>query len=207
MINNVFKRNATPFRKDEPGSQVTRLFWLSQTIGTNRGIEDIVAAMHLLNDPYLELHLFGNLPDGDFRTFIENQDPLQIKIHPPVPPSEIDSIAGQFDIGLAMETAYCLNNDIALSNKIFTYIQAGLAVIASDTTAQREFIDRYPDTGKLYKKKDASMLAACIKAYIDDRKKLYLTRQYNYDLGQTELNWEAECLAFITIVKKTLKEI
>ena len=206
VINNVFVKNTIPFKSAKLHKPATKLFWLSQTIGTNRGIEDVVNAMHLLNDGTLELHLLGNLPDGNFKVFIENQAPLKIHIHPPVSSTEIEGFASQFDIGLAMETAYCLNNDIALSNKIFTYIQSGLAVIASDTKAQSMFLEQYPGVGKLYKKNDAISMANCLKEYAETPQLLDETRQHNYMLGQNELNWETERQKFVAIVDITLQE-
>ncbi|WP_295720252.1 hypothetical protein [Mucilaginibacter sp.] len=212
VINNVFVKNTIPFTSTLLHKSVIKLFWLSQTIGINRGIEDVVNAMHLLNNSKLlnnntlELHLLGNLPDGDFKVFIENQAPLKIHIHPPVSTVEIEGFASQFDIGLAMETAYCLNNDIALSNKIFTYIQSGLAIIASDTKAQSMFLEQYPGVAKLYKKNDAISMANCLKKYAENPQLLYETRRHNYMLGQNELNWETEREKFIAIVDKTLQE-
>ena len=44
-----------------------------------------------------------------------------------------------FDIGLSLETGAIPNTRVLLSNKVFTYLLAGLATIYSDTPAQRAF--------------------------------------------------------------------
>jgi hypothetical protein len=45
-------------------------------------------------------------------------------------------LSAQADIGLALEPGTTPNNDIAISNKLYTYILAGNAVVASNTSGQ-----------------------------------------------------------------------
>ena len=90
-----------------------------------------------------------NIPKEYFETLIE-QTPHNLRFHDPAAPDELTAFASQFDIGLALEPAFSRNNDIALSNKIFTYMQAGLAIIASNTTAQQQLLKKYPKIGELY---------------------------------------------------------
>ena len=128
-------------------------------------------------------------------------DPGQIRFHQPIAPDELFKFTSQFDIGMATETAPNLNRDICLTNKIFTYIQAGLAIIASDTQAQRLFMEQYPTTGCLYQKDDATALANCLLGYAENPERLTQTRQTNYQLGQTELNWENESMIFQKVIE------
>jgi len=114
-------------------------------------------------------------------------------------PEEIFHIAPQFDVGLASETGFCLNNNIALSNKIFTYIQSGLAVAASNTPAQSALMNQYSNTGKIYK--SATELANILNAYNAGREMLYQTKKDSYQTGQTELNWETESEKFLKLVE------
>jgi glycosyltransferase involved in cell wall biosynthesis len=110
----------------------------------------------------------------------------------------------QFDIGLATELATPYNRDICLTNKIFTYIQAGLAVIASDTTAQVQLLNKHQNIGTPYKKSDAQELANALKLYINNPDFLQKTKQNSYMLGQTTLNWEIESEKLLGIVSEVL---
>ena len=188
-------------------SQPLQLFWFSQTIGPNRGLEIIVEGINISNiksnlhllgfstDEYKE-HLAGLLKPGSKCT---------LHFHKPVYSEELFNIAGQFDIGFASETDLSLNRTIALSNKILTYVQSGLTVIASNTTAQAAFINQYPQVGHIYN--NAQELADILSEYNNDRSILYQTKQSAFKLGQTDLNWEMESVKFITCVNNVIQPI
>jgi glycosyltransferase involved in cell wall biosynthesis len=204
-ILNVFpKSNAVSITEnfDKP----IRLFWFSQTVGHNRGIETIIAALKLLKPYDFELHLLGNIAGKDKETFIGDLDiqDMAVYFHAPVLPTELIGFASQFDIGLASESNTPLNRDICLTNKIFTYIQAGLAIIASDTSAQVMLLDQYPAIGEIYQKDEPESLAALLLRYYLDRKKLSETRMASLMIGQTQLNWELESKKFLNIIYDTL---
>ncbi|MDB5150603.1 MAG: hypothetical protein JWQ57_4623 [Mucilaginibacter sp.] len=183
-----------------------RLFWFSQTVGISRGLNAIAKALKSLNEQDFELHLLGHIADENKPEFIDNEL-LGIKnvfFHKPLPQDELTSFAAQFDIGLALEPGFCMNNDIALSNKIFTYLQAGLTIIASDTTAQKWFLDENPQVGDLYQKNDAQSLTAILFGYYLNKKKLFDTCEASLKLGLEKLNWENESKKFLKLVEQTL---
>ena len=205
VINNVFPKTDLEARPNTDTIPPLKLFWFSQTVGAERGIENIIEAMVLVAKP-TELHLLGNCSDNDRLMIMElakynGLAPGQIHFHKPIAPDELFKFAAQFDIGMATETAPNLNRDICLTNKIFTYIQAGLAIIASDTQAQRLFLEQYPATGSLYQKDDITSLANCILRYAENPEGLTQTKQTNYQLGQTELNWENESMIFQNLIE------
>ena len=53
-------------------------------------------------------------------------------------------LAAAYDIGLSLETDVSENRRLCLTNKIFTYLLAGVPVLLSDTPAQRALA---PDLG------------------------------------------------------------
>lgn len=203
----VVKEVQLPFIKpNEP----LKLFWFSQTIGLNRGLQDVFSALKLLENEQIELHLLGFLAD---KTSIELQNllaQLQFKnkpaiiFHPPVNADQLPVFAAQFNIGLATENSIPLNRDICLTNKVFTYLQAGLAVIASDTTAQKQFINENPNLGFCYEKGNAAKLAAFLKHLIDEPELLLQTKREAYFAARTTLNWETESTKFLKVVEETL---
>jgi len=205
-INNVFESDRQLKISPHQNKKIS-LFWFSQTIGHNRGLDDVIGALNLLNDHPFELHLLGDATDdvkNEFSTLMNNR-PNSLHFHKPIPPDEVIKFASQFDIGLALENNTPLNRDICLTNKLFTYIQAGLAVIASNTTAQTEFIGQYPTIGKLYKGGDAQSLADALLNYSQNSDKLFETREAALTLAHDQLNWETESVKFLGIVKETLK--
>ncbi|RYG41922.1 MAG: glycosyltransferase, partial [Chitinophagaceae bacterium] len=201
-ILNVFPRQV--LATSEPSADKIRLFWFSQTVGPNRGIEIILEAMHLSKDRYFELHLLGNPANGYLNELVAKaaQVGLADRLHyyNPMPEAAIFALAASCDIGMASETGIPYNRNICLTNKIFTYIQSGLAVIASDTKAQELFFSLHPGIGKLYHVNDAASLANVLDSYWVNRESLYSCKRLNYELGQTLLNWETEQATFVYYV-------
>jgi glycosyltransferase involved in cell wall biosynthesis len=202
---NVFPKNHGIKQPGLNPSQPIKLFWFSQVIGPGRGLDDAVKALQLAKPGHFELHLLG-YHTTETKVFFDglNNGNAKIFYHNPVMPGELPAIASQFDIGLALEPGFSINNDFALSNKIFTYMQAGLAIIASDTTAQAALIDKYPGIGKVYEKGNIKMLADMIEYYSDHSDHLYKAKKIAYDIARNELNWEKESSKFLKIVKDTL---
>lgn len=208
-ILNVFpvNKDLTEPVKIENGN--IKLFWFSQTIGPNRGLETVIEAIKLtgLN---IEFHILGSLAAGYKNQLIQdtesqNTDGGRVYIYEPMPPDEIFHFASQFDIGVASETGFSLNNRCALSNKVFTYILSGLAMLASSTPAQAEFLKKYPQIGNIYDSADE--LAAQLIYFHENRDKLLRAKKNAFNLGQTELNWNREREKFLAVIKDQLEKI
>ena len=186
-------------------STTIKLFWFSQTVDHGRGLDNCLKALQIINNPSVELHLLGFVSEEVRQEIISSTGgKINIKFHYPISPDEIVSFAAQFDIGLALEDSVPLNRDICLTNKIFTYIQAGLAIVASDTTAQSALLGKYPGIGQVYKKGDTQMLATLIENYNNDRHELNKAKKASWDIARSVLNWEKESEKFLNIVKDTL---
>jgi len=87
VINNVFESNPG-LKIKANGTSKLRLFWFSQTIGPNRGLEDIIKALRLLKEHSFELHLLGDANEIVKSTFtlgLENTS-SSIHFHAPIPP-------------------------------------------------------------------------------------------------------------------------
>jgi len=180
-----------------------KLFWFSQTIGPGRGIETVIESIRI-SELKVELHLLGDIASGYGRHIDDLTADMGciVHFHQPVYADELFEIAAQFDIGLATEPYQPLNRNICLTNKLFTYIQCGLAVIASNTIAQTAFLSQYSEVGKLYS--NVHELAHILTEYHTNRKLLYTTKQNCFNLGQATLNWENESEKFIQNIYKVL---
>lgn len=205
-ILNVFPK--TDIKPKLHSNETLRFFWFSQTIGTNRGLEEIILSLNKLIN--VELHLLGELTSSNKVYFDNFCTANQIKselihYHHPILASEIIPFAQQFDIGLATETGIPFNRDICLTNKIFTYNQAGLAILASNTIAQVALLAQYPNMGLIYERNNHFDLEIKLNELLSDSKQLLKYKKHSFLYGSTVLNWEKEGFKFLSIVENTLK--
>ena len=187
------------------------LYWFSQTIGPDRGLEDIVRAMGQARDVAIELHLRGTWAAGYeavLRRLARDSGALADRIHayPPAPPADMVRLAGRYDIGLALEPGVTPNNRLAVSNKMFTYLLAGTAVIATRTPGQEWLMRQIPDAGWLYDAGDIAGLVSHLRTCAADRARLAQARSAAWDYGTTRFNWEAEAGRFLRVVSSVLED-
>ncbi|MBC6112156.1 hypothetical protein ACFOG5_10755 [Pedobacter fastidiosus] len=193
----------------EKGYNGLKLFWFSQTVGKGRGLEDVFKALAELNELDIELHLLGNY-DLEIQLYFKKFggdfgfDHKKITFHSPISSDDIVSFASSFDIGLATETGNPRNRDLCLTNKLFTYLSAGLAIILTDTMAQKAFMKKYSDVGSIYPIDDYESLKDIISLYYNNRILLKETQINSLDLANSVLNWETEKSKFLSLVKSII---
>jgi glycosyltransferase involved in cell wall biosynthesis len=210
-ILNVFPlwQRLREFRLSKDNGPLT-LYWFSQTIGPYRGLEDVVQAMGILRGCAIELHMCGVWQHG-YRDHLSQfaksvgMEPEQIVVHPPIPPDEMVRHAAEYDVGLALEQPYCENRNLCLTNKIFTYLLAGNAVIATATKGQQPIVESIGYAGFCYEPGDANALAGHLKLWYEDRASLQTARQEAWDWGTKKYNWDLEKKKFLQVVETTLK--
>lgn len=135
---------ASEFVAPAPTDGPVKLVWFSQNIAAGRGLELILPTLIILGDK-VELHLFGQVNQHFYETNLKGIN--NIIIHDPIPQKELYKKLREFDIGLALEPAKDKNNELAISNKLLAYMQAGLYVLATDTPAQKAFLNDYSSHG------------------------------------------------------------
>jgi glycosyltransferase involved in cell wall biosynthesis len=210
-ILNVFSAAEQPrqFRRTVPGHPM-RLYWFSQTIGPGRGLEDVIRAMGKLRDCHIELHLRGTTRPEHWRYFqgliIENQLlPQRVVLHAPAAPDEMIRAAAAFDVGLALEQPVSVNREVCLTNKIFSYLLAGNAVAATDTSGQRPILERIGESGFLYTPGDVDALAYGLRHWYQNREQLESARQQAWAFGTHPFNWDVEKEKFLELVGGVLE--
>jgi hypothetical protein len=203
VVLNTFPKNTVGASRLPKAGGIVKLFWFSQTVGQGRGMEDILAALEL-QAGHFELHLLGDASEEvrqQFSARIAGQA-SKIFFHKPIPPEDIMAFATQFDIGIASEKSTPLNRDLCLTNKLFTYIQAGLTIIASDTRAQSALIKQYGIAGEIYH--SLSEIGTALQYYQDNPGAMQDHKTHNYQLGQDTLNWETGKTCFLAVIRQTL---
>ena len=129
---------------EHSNSGCLKLVWFSQNINYRRGLEQIIPALAAFENK-IELTLIGNKKEKFANEFLNGNK--SIKLIPPLDQKSLHKIIGTFDVGLAIEPGKDTNNYIALSNKVMTYFQSGLYILASDTPAHKELFRQYPGHG------------------------------------------------------------
>lgn len=137
-----------PSRVDDlqPKRPGFNLYWRNSVVNVGeRGLSDVLAAMpHLPED--IHLHLQGGLPADGGRQLRQDIERLglspRVTFHPPYRPELAVWEASPFQVGLCLERPTCRNHDLTVSNKMFDYHMAGLAIVSSDLPGLRRVITR-----------------------------------------------------------------
>jgi glycosyltransferase involved in cell wall biosynthesis len=208
-INNCFPVSYRSNACTELPTHPLRLFWFSQFVGPRRGLETIIKAIGLLGNPSVQLTLLGNCNKDRKDFFINlagqyNLLPQQLQFIEPVHEREIVRIASFHHIGLACEPGRDINNEIALSNKLFMYLLAGNAVLFSNTRAHADFRQKHPQVGQVYEQGNVEQIAGILKSYYEQQELLNAQRSSAFELGEKIFNWEEESKILLEQVKHVL---
>lgn len=209
VILNVFPLSDRP--ADAPrrrSSSRLTLYWFSQTIGPDRGLEDVVRGMGLLGND-VELHLRGRWHgryEAELRQVAASSGVAQERIisHEPAPPGEMVRLAAAYDVGLALEPGITPNNDVALSNKIFTYLLAGNAIAATRTRAQAALAPDLGIAAAWSNAGDPMSLAAALLPWLEHRQTLDEARDVAWRLGTERFNWDVEKKKWLAVIERAV---
>lgn len=205
VILNVFPLGDAPAAPTARGSARPgpSVYWFSQTIGADRGLECAVRAIAVARTrPHL--YLRGNPARGFAERLraLAIEEGVEDRLHllSPEPPDRMIHLARDFDVGLVGETGQTHNRRIALTNKQFTYLLAGIPMAMSDIEAHRAFAADAEGTAFLYRNGDPTSLAASLDSLLDDAVALATARQTAFRLGQERFNWEFEQEKLLAVV-------
>lgn len=202
-ILNVFPLEEVRSQKSE--NRTPSLYWYSQVIGSGRGLEEVAIAMNQIDTP-CQLHLRGtifNNFDRQLKSLMKNPK-HRIFFYPPAPPEQLTQLASEHDIGLALETGDCLNRLLCVTNKLFVYMTAGLAVIATDTPGQKTVMEQVTEAGIICKMADARSLTSAINELISNPVKLSNAKTASRKAAEKQFNWDIEKKKIIRIVNDCL---
>ncbi|HEY9709698.1 MAG TPA: glycosyltransferase, partial [Oculatellaceae cyanobacterium] len=173
---------------------IPSLHWFSQTIGPGRGLETLFQSLTYLTIP-VEIHLRGNYPESA-RQWLEPLVPSEWRdylfIHPTVPNAELLSRIAEHDIGLALECTDIPSRNLTVTNKLFQYLQAGLAVIATDTTGQQEILSQRYAIGRLIPSNNPLALAQSLENLLETPDKLTTAKAAALQAAEELFCWEQQ---------------
>lgn len=149
VLPNVFPLQPVPLARP---SRPPELVWFSQTIGPGRGLEEFLRHWAKLPASGGRLTLLGRITPSyaaQLRAILPPDCQSRLSFHEPVRPSELPTKLAKFDVGLALEHNEPASRNLTITNKIFQYLNAGLAVIATPTAGQIEVMKTASDAGLL----------------------------------------------------------
>lgn len=209
VIRNVFPRQEAPDSFNKEGVERPRpsLYWFSQVRGRDRGLECALKAVAIAKcKPHF--YVRGTPQAGFDELLYALADELgcrdRIHLLKPAPPSEMIKQASRFDVGLVGETGNTRNRQIALTNKQFTYILAGIPAIMTDIPAHRDFATEANKACRLYRTDNPASLAQVLDELLGNTEALADARSEAFKLGQQALNWETEVPKLLECIAKTL---
>jgi glycosyltransferase involved in cell wall biosynthesis len=209
VVLNVFPLRDRPVGATARQSRERRsVYWFSQTIGPDRGLETVLEAV-AQSRSRPDIFLRGRASAGykDFLGALSRRLGIEEHLHflDVAAPGEMVRAAAEYDIGLATEVVTCSNKDLALSNKIFTYLLAGIPVIASDTLAQKEIAAQCPECILLYENGNVASLSRAIDMLCGDRGALSLAGRAAAEIAEKRYNWDVESTSFLRVIDRTLQ--
>jgi glycosyltransferase involved in cell wall biosynthesis len=212
VVRNVFPLAHAPEGPTPRGTAIPgpSIYWFSQTIGPDRGLECAVRAIALATSkPHL--YLRGFIRD-EYRGRLEalaQAEGVEDRLHllPHASPENMVTLAAAFDLGLVGETGRTPNHRIALANKLFVYALAGVPAVISDIPAHRLYVQQAGETVKLFNVEDSHSMASAIDIFLLDQLALEASRVSAFALGREVLNWDQECSVFLRAVASALHQL
>ncbi|HEY1793407.1 MAG TPA: hypothetical protein VGG34_10855 [Opitutaceae bacterium] len=183
-------------------------YWFSQTIGPGRGLEESVAALARMRTP-VELHLRGFPAAGYAGRLQQLASGLGLKrpvvFLPPAAPDEMARLASAADIGLSTEGRHPPNRNLCLTNKVFTYLLAGIPQLMSDTDAQRALSADFGEAALLASLSDPAGTASALDRLMSDPAALAAARRRALSLAFNRYCWEVESIPFVESVGRAVR--
>ena len=207
ILRNVFPLQPVS-RTDRPvGSHVPTFIWFSQTIGPGRGLELFLAAWGRTRVPS-RIYLMGDERPGycaHLRQLLPAERRGDLQVISPVTPEELPLQLADFDLGLALEPHRPRNRNITITNKILQYMNAGLAIIATDTAGQTEVLQAAPQSGLLIKAGETTALTADLDSLLADRTRLRSMQEAARQAAEKQFSWEREKSVLLAAVEAALR--
>jgi glycosyltransferase involved in cell wall biosynthesis len=198
VLYNVFSRSLAegmiPPERREPHPKL-RLHWVSQTIGPDRGLEDAFEACAGLADQ-VEIHLRGRVSEAHRAILVQQAERFGVAgclfFHPRIHHDKLIRSMAEYDVGLALERPQNLNYSLTVTNKVFSYMLAGLAILATDVPGQREVMSQAGGAGVVYPARNVRIMREALEYWIRDREKLLQAQQTAWQAARSRFCWEVE---------------
>ena len=180
-----------------------KLHWFGQTIGSGRGLEQVIQEARQLNER-VEFHLRGRVSDAYRSELVSRTHGSQLSLVflPLLPHDELINSLDQFHVGIASEVSENQGYARTVTNKLFSYLLAGVAIAASDTPGQREVMEQTPKSGFLYS--DIDQLASGLRTLAGNREELRTAQIESWSVARKRFCWDVEQGKLLTVLNKDI---
>jgi glycosyltransferase involved in cell wall biosynthesis len=183
-------------------AEKTPLLVYSGGLTPHRGIDTLVAALALMPEAHLVLLARSRSPY--LRSLIDRARATgcggRLHVHPFVEPARISSFLRDATLGVHPLRRYG-NAEVALPNKLFDYLHAGLPVVVSDCRAMADFV-RAHGVGRVFAADDAGSLVDALRRVLAEREALVARVAASAIRGA--YCWEREEAVLIDIYRRHL---
>lgn len=203
-INNVFEINNN--KQTFESNFTLNCVWFSQVVGLDRGLQDIIKGINEVKVGKIKLDIIGNI-NPRIREVLSSliQNPLhKLNFIPTVSTNELDKRLVNYDVGIASEVFPNYNRNICLTNKIFQYMSAGLAILASNTTAQVKLMKSIPDIGHTYAVSNVEEITNILNNWIINPNLLIKYKATSKAVCLTKYRWEIESQKFLSLINSII---
>jgi len=164
---------------------------------SGRGCETLLRALALLP----EAHLLFLGAEGDYADrlrSLSHRHGIAPRIHflPPASPRSLLSHTAQADVGVSLLEDTCENHRLALPNKLFEYVAAGLPVVVSDLPEAARLV-RGREIGWCADPADPAAVAAALREALTARRDAGLRERIRQ--AAAELSWAREKQRLLTL--------
>jgi len=185
------------------------MFWVSQTLGPNRGLEDVIRACGRLEEPF-SLVLQGRLLPSYQRALkgliVSAGIQDRVTLEPWCASDDLPTVARRHHVGLALEPGSNENSRLCISNKILLYAASGLAIVASHTRGHEWVFRNAPGIGFLYAPGNVDELAEGLQHWMNHRDALQAVRERARRAAHEVLSWERQSAKFLDLIQQAVSK-
>jgi glycogen(starch) synthase len=154
--------------------------------GSGRPLADLLNALGGV--PEIELTLFAlQQSPGELRRLVGER----ARVAEPLSPDRVVATLRSFDVGVIFDRPVTRNAELALPNKLFEYLMAGLAVVAPALPGLSPIVER-EQVGVLFEPGNANDLRRVVQELAKDRTRLAELRRFARHAAVERYNAEAQ---------------
>ncbi len=179
------------------------LVWISQVIGPGRGVELLLDAICQARNSF-NITLVGKKDElfcQNLTNRITSNHNLVISEY--IPNDKIRSYLANYDLGIAFEQEKPKSRFLTITNKIFHYLNSGIAILATNTAGQIEVSLETENAIKIVSP-DAKSIAKALDEIFDNQEILAKMKDSSRHFGQTKFSFETEESKILTLVENAL---
>ncbi len=188
----------TEFIKPLPiKTEKIKIVWFSQNITPGRGLEKFINVIPEFSD-VIEFHLIGDLSSSNRELLLRSNS--EIKIHPPMLQNALHEFLSCFHVGLATDPPINKNRELAITNKLIAYAQAGLFIVSIYAQGQNEFLKQSGLNFKIIVDEE-NQIRQCLLELVEYHRKARFNPLLQFEIAK-KYSWETISLELIEVWKE-----